>query len=323
MTRRRGRSARCWPTVKRATSGGGLLPSRRGELLNLAGWFAECRPGARGRAVHGRVRPVLRAQPAAGARTRRRRRADAVARRAGGGRVGQRAQSRRSGRPRSHGSRSWTTRSAGKSLLAQARDAEAKRRAAAAELAAAAEDLDRADVVRGTRCGELCELLTSGDGTAQHPTDSGAAADPVRGLRLTADPDRRPHHPGSQRGRHADARRTRRAGAVVRDGRGSGQRPRHERGAGRPVRDRRGERGALRARAVAAAAVARRWGRTATCCRWCTGTGSRWPTCSPRRWATGWSCSGSSPGCTRRCPGSDLRRGEAALTPCAATRTSR
>src|SRR6202000_2657966 len=35
---------RVLPNVRRATSGGALLPSRRAELLQLAAWFHACSP---------------------------------------------------------------------------------------------------------------------------------------------------------------------------------------------------------------------------------------------------------------------------------------
>jgi hypothetical protein len=73
------------------------------------------------------------------------------------------------------------------SLLAEARRADQSRRAAAAELAAAADDLERTELSPDALAA-LCELLTLAMAQREHTRDSGAAADPVRGLRLTVTP---------------------------------------------------------------------------------------------------------------------------------------
>jgi uncharacterized protein (TIGR02677 family) len=173
-------------TVKRATSGGGLLPSRRAELVKLAGWFHGCTP-ERAHAVYSAAfglfssrnllpspehdgddeRTPWRDGPVLDVSVSVRSRADRGAR----------------GRP----ARILDDPIGRETLLSQARAADRRRRAAAAELVAAAPDLERATLSEDA-LSALCELLTLAMAQREHPRDAGAAADPVRGLKLTVTP---------------------------------------------------------------------------------------------------------------------------------------
>lgn len=173
-------------TVKRATSGGGLLPGRRAELIKLASWFHACsheRAHALYAAAFGLFsarnllpependgddeRTPWRDGPVLDVSVSVRSRGDRGAR----------------GRP----ARILDDPIGRETLLSQARQADRRRRAAAAELVAAAPDLERA-TLSDDALSALCELLTLAMAQRDHPRDTGAAADPVRGLTLTVTP---------------------------------------------------------------------------------------------------------------------------------------
>jgi uncharacterized protein (TIGR02677 family) len=172
--------------VKRATSGGGLLPSRRAELVQLAGWFHECTP-ERAHAVYAAAfglfsaRNLLPAPEHDGDDERTPWRDGPVLD------VSVSVRSRGDRGARGRPARILDDPIGRESLLAQARRADQRRRAAAAELAAAASDLERTELSPDA-LSALCELLTLAMAQREHTRDAGEAADPVRGLRLTVTP---------------------------------------------------------------------------------------------------------------------------------------
>jgi uncharacterized protein (TIGR02677 family) len=173
-------------TVKRATSGGGLLPSRRAELLNLAGWFDKSQPRQAHQlyaAAFGlfSARNLLPSPEHDGDDERTPWRDGPVL----DVTVSVRSRGDRGARGRT--SRIMDDPIGRESLLADARRADARRRAAAAELAGAAGDLERATLSTDA-LGALCELLTLAMAQREHTADPGEAADPVRGLKLTVTP---------------------------------------------------------------------------------------------------------------------------------------
>ncbi|MCP2273442.1 TIGR02677 family protein [Actinokineospora diospyrosa] len=173
-------------TVRRATTGGGLLPSRRAELVRLAGWLDTSTP-KRAHAVYAAAfglhsaRNLLPAPehdgddehtpwrdgPAIDVSVSVRGRGDRGAR----GRT----------------SRIMDDPITEQGLLAQAREADEQREAAAAELAAAAANLDEA-TLSGEALSALCELLTLAMAQREGASDPGSATDQVRGLALTLTP---------------------------------------------------------------------------------------------------------------------------------------
>ncbi|MFI9817294.1 DUF2397 domain-containing protein [Saccharothrix variisporea] len=170
-------------SVKRATSGGGLLPSRRADLLKLAAWFDA---GTRSQAhtlyaaafgLHSarhlspapehdsdNERTPWRDGPVVDVTVSVRSRAD----RAGRGKT----------------SRILDDPMTEQSLLAEAREADERRAASVAELSRAAPRL-ATTTLSGEALGVLCELLTLAMAQRDTATDSGSATDPVRGLRVT------------------------------------------------------------------------------------------------------------------------------------------
>ncbi|WP_309116309.1 DUF2397 domain-containing protein [Saccharothrix sp.] len=170
-------------SVKRATSGGGLLPSRRADLLKLAAWFDA---GTRSQAhtlyaaafgLHSarhlspapehdsdNERTPWRDGPVVDVTVSVRSRAD----RAGRGKT----------------SRILDDPMTEQSLLAEAREADERRAASVAELSAAAPRL-ATTTLSGEALGVLCELLTLAMAQRDTAADSGSATDPVRGLRVT------------------------------------------------------------------------------------------------------------------------------------------
>ncbi|GAA0213954.1 TIGR02677 family protein [Saccharothrix mutabilis subsp. mutabilis] len=170
-------------SVKRATSGGGLLPSRRADLLKLAAWFDA---GTRSQAhtlyaaafgLHSarhlspapehdsdNERTPWRDGPVVDVTVSVRSRAD----RAGRGKT----------------SRILDDPMTEQSLLAEAREADERRAASVAELSAAAPRL-ATTTLSGEALGVLCELLTLAMAQRDTASDSGSATDPVRGLRVT------------------------------------------------------------------------------------------------------------------------------------------
>ncbi|WP_158849331.1 DUF2397 domain-containing protein [Saccharothrix deserti] len=172
-------------SVKRATSGGGLLPSRRAELLKLAGWFDsasrsqahELYAAAFGLFSARHVSPApehdsdnertpWRDGPVVDVQVSVRSRGDRGAR----GRT----------------SRILDDPMTEQSLLAEAREADERRAASVAELAAAAPRLAET-TLSGEALGVLCELLTLAMAQRDTASDSGSATDPVRGLRVTVE----------------------------------------------------------------------------------------------------------------------------------------
>lgn len=173
-------------TVKRATSGGGLLPSRRAELLKLAGWFAgstQERANSVYAAAFGlfSARNLLPAPEHDGDDERTPWRDGPVL----DVTVSVRSRGDRGARGRT--ARILDDPIGRETLLAQARQADARRLAAAAELVAAADDLEGAEL-SGDALSALCELLTLAMAQREHTGDEGRAADPVRGLSLTVTP---------------------------------------------------------------------------------------------------------------------------------------
>jgi uncharacterized protein (TIGR02677 family) len=171
--------------VKRATSGGGLLPNRRAELLKLARWCHDSTP-ERAHAVYAAAfglfssRNLLPAPEHDGDDERTPWRDGPVLD------VSVSVRSRGDRGARGRPARILDDPIGRESLLAQARRADQRRRAAAAELAAAADDLEHAELSPDA-LSALCELLTLAMAQREHTKDTGAAADPVRGLKLTVE----------------------------------------------------------------------------------------------------------------------------------------
>jgi uncharacterized protein (TIGR02677 family) len=173
-------------TVKRATTGGGLLPGRRAELLALAGWFNEAEP-AKAHAIYASAfglyssRNLLPA-PEHDADDEHTAWADgpvvdvSVSVRGRGDRGAR-------GRP----SRIMDDPITEQGLLAQARESDKRRAAAAAELVAASDNLGSAELSPDA-LGALCELLTLAMAQRDSADDAGSATDQVRGLTLTVTP---------------------------------------------------------------------------------------------------------------------------------------
>jgi uncharacterized protein (TIGR02677 family) len=173
-------------TVKRATSGATLLPSRRAELLTLARWFDEAdqdHAHTLYAAAFGlfSARNLLPAPEHDADDERTPWRDGPVL----GVMVSVRSRGDRGARGRT--SRIMDDPMGRESLLIQAREADERRRAAAAELVAAAPDL-AATELSPDALRALCELLTMAMAARDNPADTGEAADPVRGLRLTVAP---------------------------------------------------------------------------------------------------------------------------------------
>ncbi|MCP2099828.1 MULTISPECIES: DUF2397 domain-containing protein [Actinosynnema] len=172
-------------SVKRATSGGGLLPGRRAELLKLAAWFDG---GTREQAheLYAAAFGLYGARHLSPAPEH-----DSDNERTPWNRgpvvdvpVSVRSRSDRSARGRT--SRILDDPMTEQSLLAEARSADERRAASVAELAAAAPRLAEAEL-SGEALGVLCELLTLAMAQRDSTVDPGSAADPVRGLRVTVE----------------------------------------------------------------------------------------------------------------------------------------
>lgn len=173
-------------TVKRATSGGGLLPSRRGELLKLASWFH----GAKADTAHQlyaaafglySARNLLPAPEHDGDDEHTPWRdgpaIDVL--------VSVRTRGDRGARGRT--SRIVEDPMTEQTLLAEARQADEHRTAAATELAAA-RDFGGVTLSPGALTA-LCDLLTLAMAQRETTGDDGEAVDPVRNLRLTITPE--------------------------------------------------------------------------------------------------------------------------------------
>ena len=175
-------------TVKRATTGGGLLPGRRAELLRLAGWFDRATP-EQAHALHAAAfglysaRNLLPSPEHDGDDEHTPWRDGPVVDVS----VSVRGRGDRGARGRT--SRIMDDPITEQSLLAQARKDDERRAAAAAELVAAAKDLGGA-TLSSDALGALCELLTLAMAQRDGVTEEGVATDQVRGLTLTVSPAR-------------------------------------------------------------------------------------------------------------------------------------
>jgi uncharacterized protein (TIGR02677 family) len=177
-------------TVKRATSGGGPEPGRRAELLSLAKWFDEASPdqahvlaaAAFGWHSARNLSPAPEHDgddertpwsdgPVLEVPVNVRGRGDRAAR----------------GRP----ARILDDPLGRERLLADARQADAKRAAAVAELVAASGKLGEV-TLSADALGTLCGLLTDAMAQRERATDDGEATDPIGGLRLAVR-----HEPGA------------------------------------------------------------------------------------------------------------------------------
>ncbi|MCA1186696.1 TIGR02677 family protein [Saccharopolyspora sp. 6T] len=174
-------------SVKRATSGGGLLPGRRGELLKLARWFDEAEPHEAHRlyaaafGLHS-ARHLLPAPdydsdnhdvPWRDGPVQ-----DVV--------VSVRSRGDRGARGRT--SRVLDDPMTEETLLAEAREEDARRGRAVAELAAAGGSLAETRL-SGEALDVLCELLTLAMAQRDSADDPGTALDPVHRLRVTVRPE--------------------------------------------------------------------------------------------------------------------------------------
>ncbi|WP_234996002.1 DUF2397 domain-containing protein [Streptoalloteichus hindustanus] len=174
-------------SVKRATAGGGLLPGRRAELLRLAGWFDGAgadRAHALYAAAFGlhSARHLLPAPDHDGDDEHTPWRDGPVLD------VSVSVRSRGDRGARGRTSRIVYDPMTEQALLAEAREVDARRAAAVAELTSAAPRLDTARLSSGA-LGVLCELLTLAMAQRERTDQPGTAADPVRGLRLTVVPE--------------------------------------------------------------------------------------------------------------------------------------
>jgi uncharacterized protein (TIGR02677 family) len=167
-------------SVKRATAGGGLLPGRRAELLKLAKWFDEStvKQGAELYAAAFGMYSSRHLLPAPEHDSDDERTpwsegpvCDVT--------VSVRSRSDRGARGRT--SRIMDDPITEQSLLAEARQADERRAADVAELAAAAPKLDEVTLSPGA-LGVLCELLTMAMAQRESTRDAGSAEDQVRGL---------------------------------------------------------------------------------------------------------------------------------------------
>jgi uncharacterized protein (TIGR02677 family) len=173
-------------TVRRATTGGGLLPSRRGELVRLAAWFDAADADtahdlyAAAFGLHS-ARNLLPA-PEHDADDEHTSWADGPAVEVS---VSVRGRGDRGARGRP--SRIMDDPITEQGLLAQARAADELRESASVELARAARDIESA-VLSPQALGALCELLTLAMAQRESVRDPGEATDQVRGLTLTLTP---------------------------------------------------------------------------------------------------------------------------------------
>lgn len=173
-------------TVKRATSGSGIVPGRRAELLTLARWFAESdteqahRLASAAFGLHS-ARHLLPAPDYDSDN-------ESVAWRDGpvlDVTVSVRGRGDRGARGRT--SRVLDDPMTEHTLLAEAREADQRRGAAAAELAAAGQDLP-AHTLSSEALSMLCELLTLAMAQRETPEETGTAVDPVHRLRVVVRP---------------------------------------------------------------------------------------------------------------------------------------
>ncbi len=174
-------------SVKRATSGGGLVPGRRGELLKLAKWFdgAEENTAHQVYAAAFGLHSARHLLPAPDYDSDN----DKVPWRDGpvlDVTVSVRSRGDRGARGRT--SRVLDDPMTEETLLAQARQADERRTAAVAELAAASSQLAERRLSNDA-LGVLCELLTLAMAQREGAEDPGTALDPVHRLRVTVRPE--------------------------------------------------------------------------------------------------------------------------------------
>jgi uncharacterized protein (TIGR02677 family) len=174
-------------SVKRATSGGGLLPGRRAELLRLAGWF-DSAGGDQAHALYAAAfglysaRNLLPSPDHDGDDEHTPWRDGPVL----DVTVSVRSRGDRGARGRT--SRIMDDPITEQALLAQARQVDRQRAAAVTELVEAAPEIGQANLSSGA-LDVFCELLTMAMAQRERAEDTGSAADPVRGLRLTVTPE--------------------------------------------------------------------------------------------------------------------------------------
>ncbi|MGW1678912.1 TIGR02677 family protein [Saccharopolyspora sp. NPDC002376] len=173
-------------SVKRATSGGGLVPGRRGELLKLAKWFDGADEATAHRLYSSAfgLHSARHLQPAPDYDTDN----DKVSWRDGpvlDVTVSVRSRGDRGARGRT--SRVLDDPMTEETLLAQAREADQKRSAAVAELASAGTRLAEQQL-SSDALGVLCELLTLAMAQREGSDEQGTALDPVHRLRVTVRP---------------------------------------------------------------------------------------------------------------------------------------
>lgn len=174
-------------SVKRATSGGGLLPGRRAELLKLAGWF-DSADGDQAHALYAAAfglyssRNLLPSPDHDGDDEHTPWRDGPVL----DVTVSVRSRGDRGARGRT--SRIMDDPITEQALLAQARQVDQQRAAAVTELVEAAPEIGEANLSSGA-LDVFCELLTMAMAQRERAEDTGSAADPVRGLRLTVTPE--------------------------------------------------------------------------------------------------------------------------------------
>ena len=174
-------------SVKRATSGGGLLPGRRAELLKLAGWFDSATPDQ----AHSLYAAAFGLYSARNLLPSPEHDGDDEHTPWRDGPVLDVTVSVRSRGDR--GARGRTSRIVDdpiteQALLAEARHVDKKRSEAVTELVDAAPAIEQTRLSPGA-LDVFCELLTMAMAQRERVEDVGAAADPVRGLKLTVTPE--------------------------------------------------------------------------------------------------------------------------------------
>jgi uncharacterized protein (TIGR02677 family) len=174
-------------SVKRATSGGGLLPGRRAELLKLAGWFDAATPDQ----AHSLYAAAFGLYSARNLLPSPEHDGDDEHTPWRDGPVLDVTVSVRSRGDR--GARGRTSRIVDdpiteQALLADARAVDKKRSEAVTELVEAAPTIEDSRLSHGA-LDVFCELLTMAMAQRERAEDVGSAADPVRGLKLTVTPE--------------------------------------------------------------------------------------------------------------------------------------
>ncbi|GAA2777338.1 hypothetical protein GCM10010470_08000 [Saccharopolyspora taberi] len=172
-------------SVKRATSGGGLVPGRRGELLKLARWF-DAADESRAHQLYAAAFGLHSSRHLLPAPDYDSDNHDVAWRDGPVLDVTVSVRSRGDRGARGRTSRVLDDPMTEETLLAQAREADQKRSAAVAELAAArvGETKLSADAL-----GVLCELLTLAMAQRDSADEPGTALDPVHRLRVTVRPE--------------------------------------------------------------------------------------------------------------------------------------